>query len=83
MFGDNDRLTSLHMDKLFIWLEETCERMNEFDTGYMINPSLHVNKEFKEQVEIINNTIFGELTQPFIKAKLSKKNKCVSINNVL
>ena len=37
MFGDNDRLPSLHMDKLFIWLEETCERINEFDTGYMIS----------------------------------------------
>ena len=45
----------------------------------MINPSLHVNKEFKEQVERINNTIFGELTQPFIKAKLSKKTSVLAL----
>ena len=39
----------------------------------MINPSLHVNKSFKEQVEKCMNTRFGELTKPFIKTTLSKK----------
>ena len=36
----------------------------------MIDPSLRVNKLFKEQVEKCMNTTFGELTQPFIKTTL-------------
>ena len=43
----------------------------------MINPSLHVNKAFKDQVEKCTNTTFGELTQSFIRATLSKNNKIV------
>ena len=39
----------------------------------MINPSLHVNKTFKEQVEKGINTTIGELIQPFIKTTLSTK----------
>ena len=39
------------MDKRFIWLEETGERINESDIVCMINPRFHVNKLFKEQVE--------------------------------
>ena len=44
LLGDNHRLPLLYMDKPFIWLEETGERINEFEVGYMINPSLYVNK---------------------------------------
>ena len=40
----------------------------------MINPGLNINKAFKEQVEICVYTTFGEITQPFIKTKLSNKN---------
>ena len=32
----------------------------------MINPTLHVNKYFKEQAENFMNNVFGTLTQPFI-----------------
>ena len=39
----------------------------------MINPGLHVNKAFKYQVVKCMNNEFGELTQPFIKAKFPKK----------
>ena len=48
----------LHMDKRFIWIEETGELINEFETGYMINPSLHANKAFKEQVINCMNKIW-------------------------
>ena len=43
----------------------------------MINPCLHVNKSFRDEVEQCMNTIFGELTQYFIKATFSKKNTIV------
>ena len=31
------------MAKHFIWIEEAGKRINEYDIGYIINPSLHVN----------------------------------------
>ena len=79
LLGSNNCLPLLHMDNRFIWLEETGDRINEFEVGYMINPSLHVNKEFKEQVEKFMNTTFGELTQHFIKTALKKKQMCFRI----
>ena len=78
----NNCLLLLYMAKIFIWLEETGERMSEFEIGYMINPSLHVNKAFRYQVEKCQKTTFGALTQPFIKTTLSKKYKCFRIINV-
>ena len=74
LLGANHHIILLHMAKCFIWLEEKKERINEFYIGYMINPSLHVNKAFRYQVEKCLNTTFGELTQYFIKATLSKNN---------
>ena len=73
LLGDNHHLPLLHRAKYFIWIEETGKRINEIDIGYMINPSFHVNKAFRDQVEKSMNTTFGELTQPFTKATLSKK----------
>ena len=38
----------------------------------MINPGLNVNKAFREKVEKHMYTTFGQITQAFIKATLSK-----------
>ena len=73
LLGGNHFLPLLHMAKHFIWIEETGKRINQFEIGYMIDPSLYVNKAFKEQVEKCINTTFGELSQNFIKNTLSKK----------
>ena len=73
LLGIDHCLPLLHMAKRFIWIEETGKRINDLDIGYMINPSFHVNKAFRDQVEKSMNTTFGELTQPFTKATLSKK----------
>ena len=70
LLGGNHRLLLLHKAKRFIWIEETGKHINEFDIGYMINPNLHVNKYFKDQVEKCMNTTFGEITKPFITAAL-------------
>ena len=43
LLGDNHRLTLFHMDKGFIWLEETKERIHEF----LNNPILNINKAFR------------------------------------
>ena len=77
LLGANYRLPLFHMAKRFIWLNETKKRINEFTIGYMINPGLNVNKAFREQVEKCMYTTFGEITQPFIKATLSKNNTSV------
>ena len=45
--------------------------------GYMINLGLNVNKAFRHQVEKCIYTTFGEITEPSIKATLSKNNTSV------
>ena len=50
LLGNFNLLPLLHRSKSFIWIEKQ-KRINEFDIGFMINTSLHVNKYFREQVE--------------------------------
>ena len=66
LLGDNHCLPLSHMAKSFIWIEETSDHINEFEIGYMINTTLHVNKSFMKQVINCMNNTFGALTQPFI-----------------
>ena len=39
----------------------------------MINPTLNINKAFKEQVNKCMNNLFDAITQPNIKTRLEKK----------
>ena len=77
LLGENHRLPLFHMSKRFILLNETKQRIKQFTIGYMINPGLNVKKSFREQVEKCMFTPFGEITQLFIKATLSKNNTSV------
>ena len=43
----------------------------------MVNPTLHVNKSFKEQVEKCMNYTFSTITQPFNKNTMKNDNACV------
>ena len=52
LLGENHRLLLFHMDKRFIWNNETKKLTNEFTIGYMINPGLNVNKTFREKVKM-------------------------------
>ena len=47
LLGDYHHLPLLHMAESFIWVEEKKERINKFLIGYMINPTLNMNKSFK------------------------------------
>ena len=47
--------------------------MNDFEIGYIINPSFFINEAFIYKVEKCMNNTFGELTQTFIKSTLLKK----------
>ena len=47
VLGVNHSLPLLHIAKSYIWINETSGHINESAIGYMINPTLHVNKSFK------------------------------------
>ena len=51
--------------------------INKFAIGYMINPSLHFNKVFKEHVEKCWSATYYESKTETIKDCLRKKNTCV------
>ena len=77
LLGINHLLPLSHMDKSYIWLEETNQRINEFSIGYTMNPNLSINKAFKEQVKICMKTTFYTTTQQHISKILSKTNTIV------
>ena len=62
------------MAKSFICLEEKKYRINKFSIGYIINPTLNINKSFKEKVTKYMKTTFGAITKPHIRTILAKKN---------
>ena len=66
-----------HMDNIYILIEETNQRINEFYIGYMMNPNLSINKACKEQVKIFMKNIFGTTTQQHISKILLKPNTIV------
>ena len=51
--------------------------IDQFTIGYTINPSLHVNKVFREQVEKFLNATFHEKIMKNIRNILKNKNTCV------
>ena len=63
----------LHMSKIYIWIEETNQRINEFSFGYMMNPTLFKNRAFKEQVKVCFRNTFGLDTTSHINTILLKK----------
>ena len=77
ILGNNHRLPLSHMDKSYICLEETNQRINEFSIGYMLNLNLSIDKAFKEQIKICMKTTFGRMTQQHSSKILSKTNTIV------
>ena len=63
-----------HMAKIYIWLEETNHRINEFSIGYTMNPNLHKKKAFKEQLKVCLKNMFGPSTNTHIGKILLKDN---------
>ena len=60
-----------------VHLYSTYELINQFEIGYIINPSLYVNKVFIEQVGKCLNTTFDEKTMLPIRYVMKNKNTCV------
>ena len=49
--GVNHSLPILHLSKIMLHCYTTGKTINEFEIGYMINPSLNFNNAFRTQVE--------------------------------
>ena len=64
----------LHMSKSYIWLEETNQRINYFSIGYMMNPTLNRNRDFKDQGKVCLKNTFGPDTNFHISRTLQKPN---------
>ena len=62
------------MAKIYIWLEETNQRINEFSIGYTMNKNLDNNKAFKEQVNGCMKNTLGPPTNTHIGRILLKYN---------
>ena len=51
LLGVNHSQPILHMSKILVYLYTTYKQINPSAIGYMIKPTLHVNKVFRKQVE--------------------------------
>ena len=67
----------LHMFKILVHIYSIDDSINQFSIDYMIKPSLHFNKVFREQVEKYLSTTLNEKTMENIKGCLKNKNTCV------
>ena len=72
------------MANMYIRIEETNQRINEFSILYMMNPNLSINKAFKDQVKICLKNTSGIMTQQHISKILLKPNtRVLSLSNFL
>ena len=62
-----------------IILYVTYKQINQFSIVYMINPSLHINKVFREQVEKFLRATFHENKMENIRDVMKKKDTCVIV----
>ena len=60
-----------------VYLYATYGKINQYAIGYMINPSLHINKMFREQVEKFLKATLHENTIEPIRYVMKNKDTCV------
>ena len=59
------------------------KRMDQSEIGYMVNPTLHVNNEFRDQAEKCLKQKFHSNTHFGIKCNKERKCMCYFTSNVL
>ena len=79
LLGTNHRLPLSHMSRIYIWFEETNQRINFLSIGYTMNPNLIMNKVFREQVKVCMKTTFYTSTMTHITRILLKLNTIVLV----
>ena len=65
------------MSKILVYMYTSYKRINQFSNGYMINPTISVNKVFREQVENFLRATFHQNTTEIIRNMIRKKDTCV------
>ena len=65
------------MSKILVYLYTTYKRINKSVIDYMINPTLHVNKVFRGQVEKFLRATFHPNTMEIIINIMRNKDTCV------
>ena len=65
------------MSKILAYLYTKYKKSINFSIGYIINPTLHVNKVFMEQVEKFLRDTFHPNTMKKIRNVMRKKDTCV------
>ena len=65
------------MSKRMVYLYATDEQIKQFSIGYMINPSLHINKVFRYIFLKRLKTTFNENTMENIRYVMKNKGTCV------
>ena len=76
--GVNRSIPILHMSKIMVHIYTTYNTVHQFYIGYMINPSLHINKMSKTQVEKCLGCSFSIETIKSIKKILTNNNTSVT-----
>ena len=59
------------------WIKEKNQRINEFYFAYLLNPVLHTNKVFRDQVKGCLSNTFGVYNYKHINKTLMKRDKRV------
>ena len=72
--GDNHSLPISHLSKIMVHIYTTRKTIHQFLIGYLINPSLLLNKIFKTQVENFLGCYFSISRMKTIKNILMKNN---------
>ena len=62
LVGLNNRQPILNMSKRMVHCYYIYESINQFEVGYMVNPSLNFDKLSRKQVEICLSATFHEKT---------------------
>ena len=77
LVGVNHRQPILHMSMIMVHFYYIDETMNQFEIGYMINPSINCDKAFREKVEKFLNSTFNSRTMETFTDFLKNKNTCI------
>ena len=77
LVGLNNNQRIIYMPKRMVYIYAAYEKKNQFAIVYMINHSRHINKVFREQVEICLRSTFYENTIENIRYVMKNKDTCV------
>ena len=73
LLGVNPCLPLMNMSKICVYINSIEKHINEFEIGYMVNPTLNVKKEFREQVDKFSKEAFRPSNMSGIRNVIKKE----------